>query len=235
MIRSASHLRIQPARRTTAARDPLVRLLVVALAVVAVDLATKMVAITTLSAGGFTLAGPFFLDLLYNDRMFGGLTTLGGLVLQSSIASSVTLLALALPIVRPLSRHDSGAPMILGLMSGAAVANPLSLLLQPAGVTDFLGVQLGDTAVLFNVADIAAYLGVAFTGRMLLRLWSAHRAEAAPAVPARTRAQSTEREVRVPLWHDRPMPVVPTRTPGRHRTPADCPPHADHHQHPTYL
>lgn len=221
-------------RRRATPGDPLVRLLIVALTVVAVDLATKMVAIATLPAGGTALAGPFFLDLFFNDRMFGGLTILGGFVLPTSIASSATLIALALPIVRPLTRHDTRAPMTLGLMSGAAIANPLSLLLQPAGVTDFLGMQLGETSVLFNVADIAAYLGVALTGRMLLRLWSAHRAEAVASLPAPRRGRRTEREVRVPLWHDRPAPVVPMRTPGQRRAPAVRPPHADQDRHLPY-
>ncbi len=194
-------------------RDPLVRLLAVALAVVAVDLASKAIAIGLVPLGGITLVGPFFLDLLYNDRMFGGSTDLGGWVGAASIAASSLLLLLALPIVRSLARYDASAPWILGLMSGAAIANPASLVLQPAGVTDFLGIELTEIAVLFNLADVAAYVGVAFAGRMVLRLWSAHRREA--TVPA-SRARWTEREVSVPLWSDVHAPAV-VRRPSRIR------------------
>src|SRR5690606_24846666 len=139
----------------SASRAPVRLLLAVAFAVVAVDLASKAFALILLADSYVEVGGPFFLSLIFNDAPFAGSTTLNGMALPLSFLGSLILVALALPACAPLSEHDSRAPVALGLMVGAAVANPASLALQPAGVTDFLGISSGGQRIIFNLADVA--------------------------------------------------------------------------------
>lgn len=196
----------------TGLHAPVRRLLVAALLVAALDLATKAVAIGELAGREIALGGPFFLGLIFNDALFGGMSTLNGWATPLSMLASACLLGLAFPVCRPLARFDATAPVALGLMVGAAVANPASLLLQPAGVTDFLGIELGGTTVLFNLADVAAYAGVALLGRTFLRVLAVHRAERSTARPRAVRRPRLEREVPLAVWRD-----------GRREAPAPTP------------
>ena len=68
----------------SASRAPVRLLLAVAFAVVAVDLASKAVAIILLADSYVEVGGPFFLSLLFNDALFAGSTTLNGMALPLS-------------------------------------------------------------------------------------------------------------------------------------------------------
>jgi lipoprotein signal peptidase len=201
------------------ARPPLHRLLAVAFVVIALDLAGKGAALVMLADGAPASAGPFFLTLLFNDALFAGTTNLNGMALPASVLGSLLLVAMALPVCGPLAEHDDAAPIALGLMVGAAVANPASLFLQPAGVTDFLGVTLGDTSIVFNLADVAVYAGIAMSGRTAMRVLAAHRAERSPARPRALRRVHMEREIPLAIWQDsrvsraEPVPIPNTLPP----------------------
>jgi lipoprotein signal peptidase len=56
---------------------------------------------------------------------------------------------------------DASAPATLGLVAGAGMGNLASLIGSRAGVPDFLAVSDGrGGAVVLNLADVAAYLGI---------------------------------------------------------------------------
>lgn len=201
-----------------ASRTPLQVLLTVAFGVVAIDLASKAAALLILSGSYVDLGGPFFLTLIFNDALFAGTSTLNGMALPISVFASLLLVALAIPVCAPLAEHDSRAPLALGLMVGAAVANPASLILQPAGVTDFLGVTLGDSGIVFNLADVAVYVGVALSGRTVMNVLAAHRAQRRSTARRTTRRAYLEREIPLAVWQDthtvRPEPIpVPSSIP----------------------
>ena len=69
-------------------------------------------------------------------------------------------------MTRDLSSVDRRAPLALGLILGGACGNLASLLVPPRGVVDFIALNwaAGHSLVL-NVADVAAYTGLA----MILR------------------------------------------------------------------
>ncbi|HLV24862.1 MAG TPA: signal peptidase II [Gemmatimonadales bacterium] len=226
----------------SASRAPVRLLLAVAFAVVAVDLASKAVAIILLADSYVEVGGPFFLSLLFNDALFAGSTTLNGMALPLSFLGSLILVALALPVCAPLSEHDSRAPVALGLMVGAAIANPASLALQPAGVTDFLGISFGGTSIIFNLADVAVYAGIVMCGRTVTNVLAAHRAQRRSVVRRPARSAHLEREIPLAVWQDAqverteriPVPIgIPVVTAHASESHADVTaPEAHLHLHP---
>lgn len=213
-------------------RDPLRTQMVVAMIVVAVDITTKAVAIGALSGGRVELAGPFFLTLLYNDALLAGSVDLNDWALRLSVVASSLLVLLAFPVCRSLAEVDDVSPLALGLIVGAAVANPASLVLEPAGVTDFIGASLGSgVSVVFNLADVACYVGLAMTGRTFLLLLAQYNRE--QRVPQPSAGISIEREVPIGVWRDdTPEPRVPLSVPVRAELIPLIAESADHHDDP---
>lgn len=192
-------------------REPLWTLMVVALLVIAVDLTTKAIAITGLAGGNVQLSGPFFLTLLFNDALLAGTVDFSGWALRLSVAASSLLVILAFPVCRSLAEVDGASPIALGLIVGAAVANPASLVLEPAGVTDFLGIRMASGAsVVFNLADVACYVGLAMTGRTFMLLLGQYRREL--NMPQPVARLTLEREVPLGVWRDG-SPELPATLP----------------------
>src|SRR5690606_30304316 len=121
--------------------------------------------------------------------------SLGAYTWQMNALATVLALCLAAAAVRSLSTVDRLAPVGLGLIAGAAIGNLTSMLVPPAGVADFLSVRVGEsTRLVLNLADVAAYAGLAVTVRssvLLSRAIGAHRT----VLPATTR----EVEIPIPL------------------------------------
>jgi lipoprotein signal peptidase len=85
---------------------------------------------------------------------------------QLNLALTLAAILLMVPVARDLARIDDAAPRALGLIVGGAVGNLASLLISPPGVVDFISVSIGaHSELVLNVADLAAYIGLA----MLLR------------------------------------------------------------------
>lgn len=189
--------------------------------VAGLDLLTKEIATLALGGGVVPIAGPLDFTLVQNRGSAFGIS-LGAYTWQLNAIATVMALGLATLAVRSLSAVDRLAPIALGLIAGAAAGNLASLLVPPAGVTDFLSLQLGGQGrLVMNLADIAAYSGLAMTIRstvLLSRAIGAQRAERRPFVH--------DIEVPIPLAVEGAMGNVPADQ--RRDRPSVIPPVADH-------
>ena len=159
-------------------RRSLARFTAVMMVVAGADLLTKLIATLALRGGSVSIAGPFDLALTRNLGSAFGIS-LGAYTWQMNALATILALGLAAAAVRALSTVDRLAPVGLGLIAGAAVGNLTSMLVPPAGVTDFLSVRVSESArLVMNLADVAAYAGLAMTVRsfvLLSRAIGAHR------------------------------------------------------------
>jgi lipoprotein signal peptidase len=166
---------------------PIERFVVIATLVSLVDLLTKYWASVSIPASGIPIGGPIDLALTYNlgSAFETSFTTLPW---QVSALATLAALGLAGAAVSALSRIDERAPIALGLIAGAAIGNLASTLAPPAGVADFIAVQMSaSTRIVMNFADVAAYSGVAMMIRSVVLL---------------SRAIGAERTVRPGLRHE---------------------------------
>ena len=152
-----------------------------------VDLLTKYWAAVSIPTSGISIGGPIDLVLTYNlGSAFGA--TFTTFPWQVNALATLAALGLAGAAVRALSRIDDRAPIALGLIAGAAIGNLASMLVPPAGVADFIAVQMSaSTRLVMNFADVAAYSGLAMMIRSLVLL---------------SRAIGAERAVRPGLRHE---------------------------------
>ncbi|HEY0970917.1 MAG TPA: signal peptidase II [Gemmatimonadales bacterium] len=136
------------------------RCVLVAVAVVLIDQASKVAAAARLDAADLPLAGDAFLTFVHNDAFARGMS-LGGATLPATLLLAVTVLLLVAGACAPLARVDRTAPLGLGLVAGATIGNAMDFLRTGRGAVDFIGVSTADGALVFNLADVAAYTGVA--------------------------------------------------------------------------
>jgi lipoprotein signal peptidase len=160
---------------------PLGLLTLTALAVTAADLVTKQVAQSLLAGGrsvplGETLRFVF----VHNDRSAFGVS-LGGPTWAINTLATLLAIVLAVMVCEALTALDRRAPVVLGLIAGAAAGNLTGLLLSPAGVPDFLALDLGAGELVMNLADVAAYAGLLLGARTVARLLAAIARERRPA------------------------------------------------------
>jgi lipoprotein signal peptidase len=162
--------------------------------------------------------------VLHNDGAAFGVSV-GAYTWQLNLALTLAAIVLMIPVSRDLARIDSAAPRALGLIMGGALGNLASLVTSPPGVVDFISVSMGtQSELVLNVADFAAYIGLAMimrTGLLITReLRKASRpigARLSYTTPMWTKT-FTEREVPVPvlLAADAPVPhpeIDPTPRP----------------------
>lgn len=130
---------------------------------------------------------------------------------QLNLALTIAAIVLMLPVSRDLSRVDPLASRALGLVVGGALGNFVSLVGSPHGVVDFIALSLpSGTGLVLNVADVAAYTGLAMILRTGFLIVAEMRRTARPvvhAVPAsfaapRLTPRFTDREVRLPTYHE---------------------------------
>ena len=145
---------------------PVVLFASVALAVSLADLGAKQLALAALGDADLGLGAHARLVIVHNPRMlaeswFG----VGGPTIEA--IGLVALLALMCRLCEPLGAIDRRSPYMLGLIGGAALGNTLDLLSSASGVTDFLAFDVGGGAeIVFNLADVAAYVGAALALRL---------------------------------------------------------------------
>jgi lipoprotein signal peptidase len=139
----------------------------VALMVLAGDALTKELAVQLLPAAGAGgwLGGSVRLVPLFNDR--GAFSMgLGPYGWYLGIVLMLATILLIVRVCRELGAVDPWAPRILGLIAGAAAGNLFSLVSSPAGVPDFLAVDIGGgREIVMNLADVAAYVGLVLLAR----------------------------------------------------------------------
>jgi hypothetical protein len=143
---------------------------------------------------------------VHNDGTAFGLTA-GAYTWQLNLALTLAAIALMLPVARELSRIDSTAPRALGLITGGAFGNLASIIVAPPGVVDFIAVAVSaHSEFVLNVADVAAYVGLAMlvrTGFLIVaEMRHAARARATMQLGHWTAATSrrvSDREVPMPV------------------------------------
>lgn len=147
------------------ANGALARCATVALAVIVVDIGTKIAATTVLGDRIIPAGGATFLGVVYNDAFARGGGTIGSLAVPATLLLAAILLFVIGRVCAPLAAVDRGASWGLGLVAGATAANALDFVRTGRGVVDFLGVRTAGGSVVFNLADVAAYLGVVILAR----------------------------------------------------------------------
>ncbi len=178
-----------------------------ALLVAAVDLTTKYAAVAVLSGAPVEVTDWLSLAVVHNDKGVFGLS-LGAYTRQLNLALTLCAIAMIVPVGRDLERIDRWAPTTLGLILGGALGNLTSLILSARGVVDFIAIRTGEaSAVVMNVADIAAYTGLALLLRTTFLLVGAIRREQrpVPAGPVRMRDLTLvrfDRQVTIPIAAD---------------------------------
>ena len=201
----------------TASRH-LARLSRLALLVAVCDLATKYAATSVLPGAPIDLTDWLRLVVVHNDKGPFGLS-LGTYTRQLNLALTLSAIALMVPVSRDLARIDRWSPTALGLIVGGALGNLTSLILSARGVVDFISVRTGDaSALVLNVADIAAYSGLALLCRTGFLLVDRIRRDM-DVVPARSIGAPAlslvrfDREVAIPRVADSDGDRVVTESP----------------------
>jgi lipoprotein signal peptidase len=148
----------------------------IAALVVVGDLGTKWLAVMLWE--GETqplLGGRMAIQVVYNT-LGAFSTSLGHLTWEINVATTVMAILLSSAVASRLAVLDATAPATLGLVAGAGMGNLASLLGSSAGVPDFLALNDGrGGAVVFNLADVAAYLGIACCVRLAWTVIRYHR------------------------------------------------------------
>jgi signal peptidase II len=163
-------------------RSPLVPLARIATLVAIGDLMTKQVALLWVGTLEPRVTSAIQFGVVHNDKGAFGLTV-GDYTFEVSLALTLAALVLIVPAARDLAKLDGRAPTALGLVAGGAIGNLVSLLLSPAGVVDFIALQRADGAgIVLNVADVAAYAGVAMLMRTTAMVIAAIRRNRAAQV-----------------------------------------------------
>jgi lipoprotein signal peptidase len=125
------------------------------------DLVTKWLAVTLWSDEHQPLFGRMLGIEVVHNPLGAFSISLGPLTREINIAATVVAVLLSMAVSSRLSRLDRGAPESLGLVAGAGIGNQASMFGSASGVPDCLA--LGDgrgSALVLNVADVAAYIGI---------------------------------------------------------------------------
>lgn len=142
----------------------------IALLVTIGDLATKAAAMQFLSGDATSFARWLRFAVVRNDAgAFGW--SVGAYTWQVNVVLTLAAIVLMVPVSRDLARVDRSAPRALGLIVGGALGNFASLVTSPHGVVDFIELDFPSLGVALNVADVAAYAGLAMivrTGALLV-------------------------------------------------------------------
>lgn len=136
----------------------------IALLVAVIDLATKALATNFLVWEPKAFTSTLQLAVVHNSAGAFGWSA-GVYTWQLNLALTLAAIVFMIPVTRDLARIDDSAPRALGLIVGGALGNLASLVTSPAGVIDFIAINFEKWGIVLNVADVAAYVGLA----MILR------------------------------------------------------------------
>lgn len=137
------------------------------------DLVSKSLAVGLWSGERYPLLGRLVLIDVVRNPLGAFSTSLGAYTWEINVVGTIAAVLLAMAVSPRLARMDAIAPSAMGMISGAALGNLASLVTSPGGVPDFLAIVHGRGALVLNVADVAAYLGIFCCARLawtLLRL-----------------------------------------------------------------
>src|SRR6476661_2142987 len=151
----------------------------IALLVMFGDLVSKAMAVGLWTGERYPLLGSRFLIEVVHNPLGAFSTSYGAHTWEINVVATLAAALLAMIYCPRLTRLDALAPSGLGLVTGAALGNLASMVTSPRGVPDFLAFTHGQGSVLvLNVADVAAYIGLACCARSA---WSVLRAAVATA------------------------------------------------------
>jgi signal peptidase II len=176
----------------TAPLGHIVRFLGVAVIAAVADLATKQWAVEQLGDRAVLLGERFALMLVINTGAAGGVS-LGEHTWLINVVGTLATILLVAAVVLPLARLTRLSAVTMGLIAGGAAGNLLSLLSAFRGVPDFLALRLESSAIVFNVADVALWLGALLLLPIAVRIWNLSRRERAMAVEADARLRTVRR------------------------------------------
>jgi lipoprotein signal peptidase len=138
------------------------------------DLITKWVAVALWSGERHPLIKGLLAIQVVHNTLGAFSTSVGRLTWEVNVATTLIAVLLSMAVSGRLAAVDATAPATLGLVAGAGMGNLASLLGSSAGVPDFLAFNNGrGGALVLNVADVAAYLGIACCLRLA---WAVIRA-----------------------------------------------------------
>jgi lipoprotein signal peptidase len=151
--------------------SPLERLALIAGVAFLIDFASKAWALKFLDIedGAASHVLGLHLAIVNNDGLAWGLQT--GVALELTAVLTLVLGAIAVRVCGALTEIDDGAPLAFGLLLGAGASNLADALVPPSGVVDFIAVTKSDGwMTTFNLADVAAAIGLALCCRTILRI-----------------------------------------------------------------
>jgi lipoprotein signal peptidase len=188
-------------------KRPFETLLRIAFLVAIGDYVTKEAAARFLAVDPVSVGTRIHFAVVHNSRAAFGFS-LGQYTWQLNLALTLAAIALVIPVSRDLARIDRSAPKALGLIMGGALGNLTSLVLSPRGVVDFIALDVwGNSEIVLNVADVAAYVGLAMVLRTGLLIVNALRTQALGVVlpapgknlPPVASLMLAEREIKRPV------------------------------------
>jgi lipoprotein signal peptidase len=167
--------------RVTEPNRPLRVLARIAVLVAIGDWLTKAVASRAVGNEALIYTERLRFAVVHNDAAAFGMS-LGAYTWHLNLALTLAAVVLMIPVARDLARIDEAAPRALGLIVGGAVGNFASLILGPPGVADFISIGMGSHSMLvLNVADVAAYIGLAMLMRTGFLIVAEMRRQARPS------------------------------------------------------
>jgi lipoprotein signal peptidase len=187
------------------------RLLRIAGLVAVADLSTKWIASKLWSDSPAHLTDWISMAVFHNDAGAFGLSA-GAYTWQLNLALTLAAVIFIIPVTRDLTHIDRRAPTALGLIVGGALGNLASLLVPPRGVMDFISLNWspGHSLVL-NVADVAAYTGLAMILRTGVIIAATLRREAALVAESRLGSAFAVKRMVKQAMHHAPAPAAQRR------------------------
>ncbi|MDP1857905.1 MAG: signal peptidase II [Gemmatimonadaceae bacterium] len=210
----------------------------IALLVAVGDLATKAAAERFLSDDPTRFSHWLHFAVVHNTEGAFGWSA-GVYTWQLNLALTLAGIVFMIPVTRDLAKIDEAAPRALGLIVGGALGNLASLIFSAEGVVDFIVLQSENFGLVLNVADVAAYAGLAMILRTGVLVVAAMRREGrtldrlritpvrsvfaesaalkrALALDLGRRGRRLDREVSVVDWNDRSRttPLAADAPPG---------------------
>ena len=187
---------------------PFLSTLLIAAVVALSDLVIKLAALELLGERRVDLTSWLGFGVHFNQGLGWGMTA-GGFAAILTASATAVILVLGWLVARDLSRIDSLAPVALGLVAGAGIANAFDGFVPPRGAVDFIIVGNSGTEIVLNGADLAVLAGVVLCCRMVVLLGIAIDRERSRPLPT-----LIEREVGLPMHAelaDRPASRVVDR------------------------
>jgi lipoprotein signal peptidase len=156
------------ASRFAARHAPVAALGATAAAVIVVDEISKALALYLLPELDAERARFLQLGVLHNGDLAWGLAAGAESAALTAVAALV-ILGLSLVVCDALASYDRTAPVMLGLIVGAGIANASDGLTPPTGVVDWIAIG-AHTRIVANLADVAVLVGVGLCARTVWRL-----------------------------------------------------------------